>query len=380
MKFASTLARVRPLSALTKVAGLLLTLLPLSALALTDGDPLEVYDFSGSVALHDFVRQDRMLVVQHGLWTVQHHVSLDPFGGFWDLRDCTTERILIFYGTRPMWASEPVQYAGISTPGGEGLSEGTPKFDVKRNTLQNEYGEDWSLPATDCTGGDGVTLRLSFYNGGDYSDNRAKLIRLSGNTPATARVEHLWDGQHGEFRDLDGDGDLEIIATDWAHYYREYTPNKGFCATVVLDWEEASQSFVVANEYFFLEPWPYRGSAEEWTAANWKANRRRVVLEAQQAALAAALHSGDDLGFERAEYKRLDAISALALGLTDYLWAGDLQAAKNLFADSSLPSYQRYRADTLVTPEEWWSAYVAGCKKSRYWGGLCDSFPQLLEL
>ncbi len=307
-----------------------------------DGDPLEVYEFTGKPRIEEFVQQSETHVLQHGLWTVQRYVEFDPFAGeYWALRSNRKERVCVYYGTRPMWASEPSYSSRITSVGFPSGDELAPRFSSALRTTEH----DAELRVVDCTGRAGITILIQNWSGGANRGSSAELIRLSGDTPAAAKVESLWNGLYQEFEDVDGDGLFEIIDTDWAHDYAEYLPGTGSWKNVTLKWEREQERYVI------LELPPRAPLIEKRRA------RTRIELKPD-----------------------VDRVHTLANDLTDLIWNGELAAARQLFEETRLRSFgARYSGDPYCR-DEWWEAYVVGCKSSRYWTLLCAQFPQLHEL
>lgn len=352
--------------------GFALLILMLLPRANADGDPLERYDFTGKVPLSEFVQQSRTETFQHGLWTVQLFVEMNPFAGkTWDLRGNSTEKVNVYYGTRPMWSSDSCYRVSLSSLGLSHGDEAATKFTRAMCTTETES----ELSVVDCTGRDGITLVVGSWSGGVNHGHSSQLIRLSGETPATAKVEVLWSGLYEDFEDLDGDGRFEIIDKDWVHDRASYVPALGFWTKVVLKWDSKSERYALANGGSLVSKWKDgREDRGSWSREKWMAQYFEPVREA--ALIAKAVQADED----EAETARQRVLARLASGLTNLLWAGDLEAAQSLCSETQLVNYAARTDDEPVSRDQWWTTFVAGCKTSRYWASLCVAYPSLLEL
>jgi len=352
--------------------------LPAPAPARADGDPLEEYDFTGTVAPRSYVHQSRHRVWRYGLWTVQRHVDLNPFeGSMWSLLGCTFERINVYFGTRPMWHSETTYRATCSARPYGPQHDRAPRFDLVEDTLTSEWDTAANdLLAVDYTESGGLTLHLSYWNGGASGGNSAQLIRLDGNRPEAASVEVLWSGRYETLADVDGDGEPEIVDSDWAHHYADYLPWKGIWGSVVLDWSKEKGRYVVANDRLYVQAMRQIASEERkpiWDPAHWMEARRDEVRNAV----------AEIGGAERpwgVETARQRALLALAQVLLDYLWTGHVAEARALLGETELEHFGGDEHGPRLTRAAWWAAFVEGCRRSDWWDELRVLFPALETL
>lgn len=351
------------------LAALILLAVPAPAPVLADGDPLEEYDFSGKAPHTAYVQQDRTRIYRHGLWTVQRHVDLDPFGEdvTWHLTGCTNERINIYYGTRPMWCSHRTQRVHLPSEVGKGAKAYWTKV---ADTLDSEFDRAPDrMPVRAAPGGDGILLRLGYWNGAVSSGASSAWVRLSGDTPATAKVETLWAGAYHDVVDFDGDGVEEIVDGDFAHEHAGYLTHKGVRARVVLAWDAALGRYKVANDRFYVSwfarrDWPEGEAAP--TEATWVAHCRGWV------AASLRKYAEDPTAFHARGY----AVLTVAEALTHLLWSGHVDEALALLDSVELPHFGPYDAEPMPK-KDWWAAYLAGCRRSRYWEELTALFPKL---
>ncbi|MDF1702812.1 MAG: hypothetical protein P1V36_16810 [Planctomycetota bacterium] len=351
------------------LAALILLAAPSPTPVLADGDPLEEYDFSGKVPHTAYVQQDRTRVYRHGLWTVQRHVDLDPFGErvTWHLTGCTNERINIYYGTRPMWSSH--RTLRVYLPGDVG-KDAKAHWTKVEDTLASEYDRAPDrMPVRPAPGGDGILLCLRYWNGGASAGASRAWVRLSGTEPASAKVETLWAGAYHDVVDLDGDGEDEIVDSDFAHEMASYLTHKGVRARVVLAWDATRGRFAVANDRlyvpYFARRAPPKGEATP-TEATWVAHCRGLVTRAMRT------YAADP----KAHWARGDAVLLLAQALTHLLWRGYAEEALALLDSVELPHFGPHDAEPMAK-KDWWAAYLAGCRRSRYWKELTELFPKL---
>lgn len=339
-----------------------------------DGDPLEEYDFSGQVEPAGYVMQSRMEVHRHGLWTVQLHVLLDPFeGSFWALSMNTRERINIYYGTRPMWCSQSVYQQRLRTSVPEGVKA---RGHFKRvmdttNTWGRAAEERPLLPLFDLTGGDAITLHLRAWTGAANGGSSGQIIRLSGTTPATAKVDVLWSGAYETLIDLDEDGALEVVDTDFSHACVSYLPWKGTWTHVVLRWDAGTQRYVVGD-----------GTLQDAYRRAQARRAKRPVLGTSEwiASLSNSIRkSARESARKPKEVFRTQVLIGLASALWDLLATGHVEEARALMDDVPLENFAG-DDDEQMTRSEWWTQFLTACRKSSYWEGLCGHHSALREL
>ena len=338
-----------------------------------DGDPLEEYDYSGRVSLDQFLERTDEQVYVHGLWTVQRVTRLDPFAGkTWDLKGNATERVNVYFGTRPLWCSDEDYRVQCRVPGSEDLNQPESRW-------RNPDGSLSELRLCDLTGENALTLWLDFWNGGVNGGWRHSLIRLEGSTPAEAKVRVLYEGRGDDVVDLDGDGVVEIVDFDEAHVETSYLPWKGWRATTILAWDEYESRYVVANDRLYAQSrarWREQQNDTAWSEPelDWA----REQFDSAQLAVQRYREAGTR---ERRERERLDALFHLSGAITVLIWGGRLDLAERLLHESPLDDYSPHARessrDPRVTREEWWKLYREGCERSKYWSELCRVFPQL---
>ncbi len=201
------------------------------------------------------------------------------------------------------------------------------------------------------------------------SVERERYAPLSGDDPASARVESLWRGAYEERKDLDGDGQLEIEDTDLAHHYAAYVPHKGIWATVVLARDANPDRYVVANDRLYMAclaaSTAPAGQAVP-SAQTWAAHCRSWVTSTL----------GTHAKNPKANHAREQVLLTLAQALTSLLWTGHVKEARALFQEVDLPHFGAGEHSKLGKAA-WWSAYVAGCRRSNYWDELSALFPAL---
>ena len=343
-------------------------------LARGDGDPLEEYDFSGTREPPEYVVQSRMEVHRHGLWTVQRHVLLDPFkGSSWALSANTFERINIYYGTRPMWCSEPSHQLHLRIEAPEGV-EVRGHFKRAMDTTDRWGPEEEprpELPIVDVTGGGAITLHLGAWTGAANGGSSGEIIRLSGTTPATAKVDVLWSGAYETLVDLDEDGVPEIVDTDFSHAYASYLAWKGVWTHVVLRWNSAAGRYVVADRKFH----------DAYRRADAR-SRKRPDLETAEwvESLRTSLHEAARTAAERPRAAfRAHVPLELAGSLWHLLSMGLVDEARALMAGVPLENFAP-NDDESMSREDWWQHFLTACQKSRYWEELCKLHPALREL
>lgn len=334
--------------------------------ASNDGDPLNNYQFTGDIPIETYVEQGRTRVYRSGLWTVQHFQHLDAFAGeTWDLSGNRKERIGVFYGTWPKWASDYSYDSSIHSRSFR--EEGSPsaEFELVRDTFGSSE-PDPGLLAVDYTASGAITLWIEQWNGGANSGSSSMILRLSGSDAASSKVEVLWEGQDGTLEDLDGDGEPEIIDTDWTHRYASYLPHKGVSTRAVLDWDpELDRYRAVGGDLYRRAIATLRDeSPGELSRSAWIQQQRSSVRECWA--------EWGELDQERVQL-------VLASSLSDLLWSGEAREARAIFDEFPLPSYYG-GTDTEWTAETWWLNYVAGCQRSKYWPDLCAAYPALLDL
>jgi len=152
-------------------------------------------------------------------------------------------------------------------------------------------------------------------------------------------------------------------------------PHSGIWPQVVLTWDAIREKYVVVNGHS-LKSKRKIGSEEPaaWSREEWRAKHVESVRAAVLTIKAVRTDEGE------AEDARQVALLRLASSLTSLLWAGDVEAARALNAETNLSSYATMKRDEPVTREQWWTIFVAACKTSRYWPALCDAYPALLDL
>ena len=202
-----------------------------------DGDPLNNYQFTSDIPIEAYVEQGRTRVYRSGLWTVQRFQHLDAFAGeTWDLNGNRKERVGVFYGTWPKWASDYSYDSSIHSRSFREEGSAPAAFELVLDTFGSSE-PDPGLLAVDYTASGAITLWIKQWNGGANSGSSSMILRLSGSDAANSKVEVLWEGQYETLEDLDGDGEPEIIDTDWTHRYASYLPHEGVSTRAVLDWD-----------------------------------------------------------------------------------------------------------------------------------------------
>lgn len=373
---------------LTCVALLLVIASAYRAPARGDGDPLEMYDFSGRVPLDDFVEQMRTRVHQYGKWTIQQRVQLDPFtGNQWNLTGNSFERINVYYGTRPLWSSKETYQAGVHAEVlGKASSAGHWK--LVRDTVTDDGGQadGTALPVVDYTGAGGITLHLNYWNGGTNGGSSGQLIQLVGNTPATAKVRLLWSGQYEELVDLDGDDKPEIIDHDFVHYGASYLPHKGVQGEVIVAWDQAAKQYTPAGRGLYLAAAVHRHQSGEDTQGT-PLPAHLTSVDAWQAHLRARAEKLPEIlrVSPKHEHERHGQLLRLAYTLHTLLVTGHLDEARKLIDGVRLPhfspDYEPAEGAELWTKQRWWSEFLAGYRRSSpYWHGLCQRYPALRTL
>ncbi|MDJ0975788.1 MAG: hypothetical protein QNJ98_15105 [Planctomycetota bacterium] len=345
---------------------------PSTPTARADGDPLEEYDFSGKVPPSGYLQQSYTHAYRYGLWTIQHYTTLDPFeGSYWALGSNTFERVNVYYGTRPLWHSDTTHRVRfeILRPKGE-RRRGAFRRIVDTRTDDCEDRGDAQLKLGDVTGRGGITLRVSSWNGAANGGSSAELIHLSGDSPATAKVEELWYGSYEKIKDLDGDGRPEIMDSDRVHEYASYLPHKGLWWSVVLVWDPKAERYVLDAD----------------------GSRRRdpeqpAPTPEERAAGAARFAAGvkEDIASRRAksesyDWVHIEVMITLARGIQHLLWSGQVEEARRLLEAVDLPYYGPSYEEGRMDKASWWRAFVAGSRKSKYWKDLVAAFPALREL
>lgn len=348
---------------------------PATPSARADGDPLEEYDFSGRVPPSGYLQQSYTHAYRYGLWTIQHYTTLDPFeGSYWALRSNTFERVNVYFGTRPLWHSGTGQTVSFEILRPEGRR---PRGAFRRIVDTRPDGCDERdppppalLPVGDVTGGGGITVLVRSQQGSTQRGSSYQIIRLSGDAPATAKVSTLWSAERGGLEDVNGDGLPEIIDIDFTHAHARYLPHKGYWWEVVLAWDpEAGRYALDPDGFGRRSPQQAAPSARERGAA---AAKRAAATERHVASRIASAASYEDVHTE--------VMITLARGLQDLLWSGQVAEARRLLDAVDLPFYGSAYESGRMDKATWWRAFLAGCRKSRYWSDLCAAFPQLKEL
>ncbi len=336
--------------------------------AASDGDPLDNYVFTGEVPIEKYVEQGRTRVYRLGLWTIQQFQHFDAFRPgpkTWDLAGNRKVRVGIFYGTWPKWASEYSYDSWLSTPRFREYDSPVPEFELVLDTFKDSEPAP-QLFAVDCTDSGAITLHIARWNGGASGGMSGMLLRLSGTDPASANVEVLWEGQYEKFVDLDGNGEPEIIDSDWAHSYATYLPYKGISTTALLDWDPELGRYRAVGGDLYRQALATlrRRDSNERSRSSWIQELRDRIRE------------------DRAEWSSRNQATvqiSLASSISELLWGGEAEEARAMFEDFPLPSYHGgYQIEW--TADEWWAAYVAGCQGSKYWPDLCEAYPALRNL
>lgn len=342
---------------MTRTPGLLLaaafiTLLLAPTTPTADGDPLELYDFSGNADLNGFLERIESRCYRHGLWTIQQVCHKKPFGDGWTTDDNATTHINVYYGTRPVWRSGAWPSAGASFP--ETRSEGVWK-DAKGEPTQASLG--------DFTSSGGLTV--AFWGHRGKADAVFKILKLVRDGPLKSRVEVLWRGfGYDELRDLDWDGKAEIVALDLTHDYAPYMGFHSYWPRVVFRWDMNSCRYVCAQRRFESTAW-IDGDGDGDKQSN------EELVDARVAEYRKKLK-------DRAEHPYLE----LSLAVIDLLYTGRVENAVSLVRESDLTDYVSHPgvSETRVSKKQWWKSLVEGCQSSPYWNGLCDEYPDLKRL
>ena len=359
----------------TLIATLLILplLLPgLDRLIWADGDPLEEYDFTGQVPPSDFAQQFESVIYQHGLWTVQQMTEWNPFEGgdagrMWSFRENDRTRIGIYYGTRPMWASDwekgltlqPLRVSG-STDGNHG-----PLW-AQRGV--SSAGDARCLPLSDGLGGNDLTLVLKKENWARPSAWSAEIIRLSGDDPASAKVESLWSGRAPRFLQLDDDPAVEIVTEEFYFLGDYFWGTYPFRIRWILDWSDEAGAFVPANDRLFHA---WRRVAFEKSLEDSAAEPGATFAEAE-AWLASIVEGADSAWGVDSGW---DAQARLLYSMLALFGNGHGVEAKAIL--DAYPYEIRHQFEGTMPKDQFWDQMREDLIENKDWPRLLAMFPQL---